>query len=191
MLKGKFTGLRAIEPQDLGQLLEWRNRPEYRRYFREYRELSMDFQNRWYEETVLGDPNTRMFSIVELANGRLLGACGLVYIDWVNRNADFSIYIGADNLYIDEKFAPDAARVMAVYAFDELSLHRLWAEIYDFDECKMRFFDSLGFKLDGRHRQAHWDGGWHDSLFYGLLDFEFQQMRSADKPRTGSKSRRS
>lgn len=39
MLTGKRTGLRAIEQQDLNQLLEWRNQPEYRRYFREYREL--------------------------------------------------------------------------------------------------------------------------------------------------------
>ncbi|MGC7870273.1 GNAT family N-acetyltransferase [Desulfosporosinus sp. SYSU MS00001] len=173
MLKGKFVGLRAIERQDLAQLQEWRNRPEYRRYFREYREIGMDAQNIWYEKKVLQDPNIRMFSIVELATDRLLGACGLCYIDWVNRTADFSIYIGADNLYIDSMFAPDSGKVLLDYGFDELGLHRIWAEIYDFDESKKVLFKTLGFKLDGRHRETHWaEGKWNDSLFYGYLSTE-------------------
>lgn len=176
MLKGEFVGLRAIERDDLSQLLEWRNRPEYRRYFRESRELGTVNQNTWYENMVLNDSRTIMFSIVELGNSRLLGACGLCYIDWVNGNADFSIYIGADNLYIDDKFAPDAARTMACYGFDELRMHRLWTEIYDFDVHKKRFLESMGFNQDGCHRQTHWaEGGWHDSLFYSLLRQEFRK----------------
>ena len=173
MLKGTFVGLRAIERADLSILFEFRNKPEYRRYFREYRELSMANQNVWYEENVMKDPKTIMFSIIELESNRLLGACGLCYIDWINKNADFSIYIGADNLYIDDKFAPDAALIMARYGFEELGLHRLWAEIYDFDDLKMTFFENLGFKLEGRHRETHWsEGKWHDSLFYSLLNGE-------------------
>lgn len=176
MLKGEFIALRAIEREDLPQLLEWRNRPEYRRYFRENRELSMQNQSIWYENTVLKDPNVIMFSIESLENGRLLGVCGLCYINWINKNADFSIYIGADDLYIDEKYAPDAAITMAKYAFDELGLHRLWAEIYDFDEPKKRLFDKTGFKLDGRHRETHWtEGKWCDSLYYSLLECEYRE----------------
>lgn len=170
MLKGKKVGLRAIEPGDLAQLLEWRNRPELRQYFREYRELNSAQQQQWFEQKVNGDPSTRMFSIVELASGRLLGACGLCYIDWINRTADFSIYIGADGLYIDDVLAPDTARVLIEYGFRELGLHRLWSEIYSFDSAKTKFFDTLGFQLDGRHRQTHWTADrWHDSLYFSLL----------------------
>lgn len=173
MLRGDHVGLRAIERADLPVLLAWRNQPEFRRFFREYRELSAEHQARWFENVVMGNPSTRMFAIEELTSGRLLGACGLCYIDWVNRNADFSIYIGADGLYIDGCFAPDAARVMARYGFDELGLHRLWAEIYAFDAAKSVFFESLGFTLEGRHRQTHWsEGQWHDSLYYSLLAHE-------------------
>jgi RimJ/RimL family protein N-acetyltransferase len=123
-----------------------------------------------------------MFAIVELESGRLLGASGLCYVDWVNRNADFSIYIGADDLYIDEVFAHDAALTMARYAFHELGMHRLWSEIYDFDKPKERFFERLGFTLDGRHRQTHWgEGKWHDSLFYGLLAHDFETTQAKER----------
>ncbi|WP_068778976.1 GNAT family N-acetyltransferase [Paenibacillus sp. GM2] len=170
MLKGLYTGLRAIEREDLDKLLSWRNIPEFRRYFREYRELSTSNQNDWFEKIVLKDMNTIMFAIEELSSGELLGASGLCYIDWINKSADFSIYIGKDNLYIDEKYADDAAKIMVTYAFEELGLHRLWSEIYDFDTLKQNFFDRLGFELDGCHRHTHWSGGkWNDSLFYSKL----------------------
>ena len=170
MLKGRHVGLRAIEPVDLPLLLDFRNQPQFRRFFREYRELSSSHQEKWFVNVVMGDPSTRMFSVIELGTGRLLGACGLCYIDYINRTADFSIYIGADDLYIDDKFAPDAARVMIRYGFDELNLHRLWSEIYAIDEAKQAFFGKLGFHLDGRHRETHWtEGRWVDSLYFSLL----------------------
>jgi RimJ/RimL family protein N-acetyltransferase len=178
MLKGKYVSLRAVEKDDLSHLLEWRNKPEYRKYFREFRELSMAQQHSWYENIVLKDQKTIMFSIVDLKSRRLLGACGLCYINWVDRNADLSIYIGADNLYIDDKYAPDSATTAMKYAFDELGLHRLWAEVYDIDKRKIKFFEALGFKLDGCHRETHWtDGEWCNSLFYSLLQEEFSYKR--------------
>ncbi len=172
MLSGQTTQLRAIEPKDLEPLRIWRNKPEFRRYFREYREISVEMQEAWYRNSVLNDPRVRMFAI-EDKSGRLLGACGLCYIDAINRSADFSIYIGADDLYIDDVFAPDAGRTLIAYGFAELNLHRIWAEIYDFDLPKQALFPKLGFTLEGRHRQTHWsEGQWSDSLFYGLLASE-------------------
>ena len=194
MLAGKCVGLRAIESYDLPQLLAWRNDPRLRRYFREVRELNLTQQRQWFETRVNNDPTTRMFAIVERGSdghgghsghgghgshvGRLLGACGLCYIDWVNRTADFSLYIGADDLYIDERYAPDAAMTMIDYGFGELGLHRLWSEIYGFDAPKQRFFEALGFTLDGVHRQTHWaEGAWHDSHYYSLLSTDARPKR--------------
>jgi hypothetical protein len=170
VLQGQYVGLRAIEPEDLPTLLHWRNKPEFRRYFREYRELSSNQQQAWFEKFVIADKSTLMFAICALESGELLGACGLCYIDWVNRNADFSIYIGHDDLYIDTRFTLDAARVMIRYAFDELQLHRLWAEVYDFDQAKKSFFIQMGFQQEGCFRDTCWtEGAWHNSVFYSLL----------------------
>ncbi|MEA0561852.1 GNAT family N-acetyltransferase [Lysinibacillus irui] len=170
MLKGNLVGLRAIEKTDLTQLLQWRNNPEFRRFFREYRELNSENQLLWFEKYVINDPNTIMFAIVELETEKLIGACGLCYIDWVNRNADFSIYIGKNNLYIDTSFAIEAAQLMENYGFEELNLHRLWAEIYSIDEAKIKFFKELEFTQEGRFKETHWtEGKWVDSVYFGKI----------------------
>ena len=49
MLIGEQVGLRAIEKKDLPVLLKWRNQTEFRRYFREYRELNTANQDSWFE----------------------------------------------------------------------------------------------------------------------------------------------
>lgn len=176
MLTGDHVILKAVSEPDLPQLLEWRNRPEYRQYFREYRELSIEQQHNWFNKLVLNDPSVRMFSIFERETDRLLGACGLCYIDWVNKNADFSIYIGADDLYIDKKYAVDAGKTMLQYGFDELGLHRVWSEIYSIDPKKPDLFATLGFRLEGQHKETHWTHGqWVDSHFYGMLASEFYE----------------
>src|SRR5205807_481081 len=99
MIAGQHVQLRAIERADLPSLLDWRNDPDLRRYFREHRELSSDDQTRWFEQVVIDDPSTIMFGIESRGEGTLLGACGLASIDWVSRTAELSLYLG--DRYVD------------------------------------------------------------------------------------------
>ncbi|MBU0650988.1 GNAT family N-acetyltransferase [bacterium] len=170
MIKGKVVGLRAIEKEDLPVLLEWRNNPSNRSYFREVLELSSQNQEQWFQTRVLNNSNNIMFAIQELKTGKLLGVCGLCYINWINRSADFSIYIGHNELYIDEKFAPEAAILLIEYAFKEINLHRLSVEVYEIDKLKQNLMEKIGFKKEGCHIDTYWHNGeWVNSLFYGLI----------------------
>lgn len=174
MITGDVVGLRAIEHDDLASFLEWRNKPNLRKNFREYKELSFSNQENWFNNIVLNSPNHIMFSIVNLENDELIGACGLNYIDWVNRNADLSIYIGIGDVYIDEKFAPDTTKLLLDYGFNELNLHRIYVEIYDIDVKKQKLLEDLNFTFDGLLRETHWtEGKWCNSLFYSILKNEY------------------
>ena len=174
MIMGKkYVNLRAIERVDLPQLMRWRNKAEFRKYFRETSEINIAKQNQWFDMINSVNSIHKMFAILDSDSNKLIGACGLCYIDWINRSADFSIYIGHNDLYIDNKYAVEAAELMIDYGFNVLNLHRLWAEIYSIDEAKKTFFDIINFKLDGELRQTYWHNNkWHNSLFYSLLNNE-------------------
>lgn len=170
MLKGKKVALRALEKEDLPQLMKWRNNPNMRKFFRETDEINTINQEKWFNSVIAKNSIHKMFAIVSLETNELMGACGLCYIDWINRSADFSIYLGYNDLYIDDIYAIESAEIMRDYAFSVLNLHRLWAEIYSIDDAKKIFFNTLNFKLDGEHRKTYWfDNKWHNSLFYSLL----------------------
>jgi len=175
MVKGKLIGLVAIEREDLKQLRDWRNNTEFRKYFREYCELSMANQEEWFEKKVLKDPTTMMLSVRRLSDNELIGVCGFVYINWVHRHADLSLYIGWNNEYIDEVgYAEETTRELLRYGFHELALNKVWTEIYEFDNKKKKLYDKIGFIQDGLLRQNYfYDGKWWDSRILSILNNEF------------------
>lgn len=175
MLKGNIVGLRSLEREDLPLLRDWRNIASFRKNFREHRELNMANQNAWFDRT-MQNPNDYMFIITRLSDNTPLGACGLLYTNWIIRSADFSFYIGIDELYIDDKgLAKEAAGLLIDYGFKNLNLNKIWMELYEFDTAKIDFFTGkFGFHIDGKLRQnAFEDGRYYDSFIISLLRDEY------------------
>jgi RimJ/RimL family protein N-acetyltransferase len=177
MLKGKIVNLYAVERSDINQLKEWRNNPDFRKYFREYRELSDEDQNNWYENEVISNPNTIMFSIRRKEDNILLGCCGFVFLKQIHRHADLSLYIGWNDAYIDNNgYAKEACKLLIHYGFNELSLNKIWTEIYEFDDKKNNLYLNHGFKEDGLLRQNYrYDGKWWNSRILSILASEFNR----------------
>ena len=140
MIKGKQIGLRAVEINDLEYLKNWRNNTEFRKNFREVRELNSINQDNWFNK-INSSPNDFMFTIVRLEDNKPIGACGLLYINWIIRSADFSFYIGIEDFYIDNLgLAKESAELLIKYGFNNLNLNKIWMELYEFDSKKLDFF---------------------------------------------------
>ncbi|MCF6296408.1 MAG: GNAT family N-acetyltransferase [Flavobacteriaceae bacterium] len=161
MIKGKLVGLRAVEKEDLVLLRDWRNNPDFRKNFREVRELNMANQENWFNKSCINNPNDFMFIIERLSDNKPIGACGLLYINWIIRSADFSFYIGDEEAYIDSKgYAEEAVNLLVDYGFSILNLHKVWMELYEFDIVKIDFFtNKFNFTKDGVLKDNCFDGG--------------------------------
>lgn len=171
MLRGEGIQLRAIEREDLPRLRDWRNLPEFRRNFREFRELNMQNQEAWFTR-ISASANDFMFMVERTQDRTPIGVCGLVYVNWVLRSADISLYIGHEEIYIDGPggTAEQSAKVLIKYGFDNLNLHKVWTELYSFDNRKIELFTRLGFARDAVLRDnAFEDGRYHDSYIYSKL----------------------
>ena len=178
MIRGQKVGLRAVEKEDLYLLRDWRNNTEFRRNFREVRELNLADQEKWFESMQATKHINFMFIIVDLKTNEPIGAAGLLYINWINRSGDFSFYIGHEGKYIDQDgFAREAADLLMQYGFENLNLNKIWMELYEFDQKKISFFtDEFGFKQDGLLRQNCFEKGrYWDSLIISLLSNEFSE----------------
>ena len=64
-------------------------------------------------------------------------------------------------------------------AYNTFGLHRVWADIPEYNEHALQMFRHIGFVLEGRLRKTHpKDGEWYDSLAMGLLAGEYVRRRS-------------
>ena len=159
--------LEQIERQDLPKLKKMRN--ELRQYFREYRLLNDLNQEDWFEG-MSRDTNQVMFKVVDEV---ILGACGLHYISWTNRSAEFGIYIGKD--YQGQGHAKVALCSLLEYGFNELNLNRIWGEVYS-NNPALQFYKKFGFEIEGRLRETYYNNGWHDSYIISMLRKDHDQL---------------
>lgn len=175
MITRNNIGARAVEKKDLETLKDWRNIPNFRKNFREVRELNNDNQEKWFDKTN-NSPNDYMFLFEDIENKTPVGAGGLLYINWIIRSADFSFYIGHNQGYVEDKYAINAATLLIEYGFNNLNLNKIWMELYEFDSKKITFFkEKFHFKIDGKLRDNCFEEGrYWDSLILSLTSNDFK-----------------
>jgi len=176
-MQARLIGLRQIEESDLPILRDWRNQPEIRSRTREFAPLNLLNQRNWWQS--LTDRRNIMFGITKLeyADKNLIGVCGLVHIDWKNRNGEFSYYLGEASSR-GKGYGREVAYLLFEYGFRELGLHRIWAEVYSNATEILAIDEKLGFKTEGIMRESYWnDGQWWDSHIISVLDSEWRKIR--------------
>jgi len=175
-IKGKMVTLRAIELKDLPLLAKWSNSPELwqnlvgwhfpyselstEQYIKNINHNNMKFQNFAIDVDGLG----------------LIGTVNLVDIDWKNRNACNGIMLGD----IDTRgkgYALDAVMAIMRYAFKELGLHRLDAEMIDYNNRSIDFYTKkCGWFIEGK--RAEWiyrNGTYYDKVLCGITHQQYDE----------------
>ena len=99
---------------------------------------------------------------------RLVGTCTLAGLDAGNRRAEIGFALGRDAW--GHGYMTHAATALLDYAFTELRLHRIEADVDPDNAASVRLLERLGFVREGRLRER-WlvHGRPQDSLLMGLL----------------------
>jgi len=175
MLSGKKITLVSVEENNLEQLRVWRNRPGLRKYFREHREISKIMQEKWFKK-INEDSEQVNFQIHDKETNKLIGHCGLYYINWIHRHAEFGIYIGDDN-FRNGGWGSDALRTLINYGFDDLNLNRIWCEVYS-NNTALEVYKHLGFKEEGVLRESYFnEGKYWNSHMLGILKKDYEEKK--------------
>ncbi len=176
MIHGEKVYLGPVEEKHLPIMLKFRNDPQLRQYFREYRVLSSVHQHKWWETRVLNDNTWEYFVIHPKEDTyKVIGACGLTYIHPVNRCAEFAIVLG-DSDYRGRGYGKDALQTLIRYGFLDLNLHRIYCEVYG-NNTAIGLYRKLGFRDEGCMKDAYYsDGRYWDSYMLGMLRNEFDQL---------------
>lgn len=163
--------LRAVTDDDLGQILRWRNHSEVRRFMYTTHEISLDEHRNWFERA---RANPDLSLMVYLQEGE---PSGFVNISRTRcrQVADWGFYLAPEAVKGTGRQLGNCA---LEYAFGELGLHKVCGEALGFNKRSIRFHESLGFSVEGRLREQHYDGeGYHDVVRFGLLEHEWQAIR--------------
>lgn len=87
-------------------------------------------------------------------------------------------------------YATEAARELVRLSFDELGVHRVWAQLDARNTASARLCERLGMRHEAHLRQDMWlKGEWTDSAIYAILESEWSAAYRKFSP-SASPSRR-
>jgi RimJ/RimL family protein N-acetyltransferase len=177
-MQGKLVRLRAYEKSDADALFRWFSDEEVTRWLGPPNFPSRAHQERFIESASASSDDAKYFAI-ETLDGKLVGDCGLRFIDWKSRKAEFFITIGEKQSW-GKGLGSDALRIVIRLAFDKMNLNRLWLTVLVDNPRAVRCYEKCGFLREGLLRQESYvDGKYRDVLLMALLREDYDRTRGA------------
>ena len=141
--------LRPLKVIDAPALADEANDPRVARTLRDYfpKPYSVDDALRFIEEAQSGSGPATQF-VIE-ADGEVAGVMGLfVGEDVLRRNGEIGYWLG--HRWWGRGIATAAVRLVVDYAFGELGLRRVYAEVFGNNPMSLRVLQKAGFELEYR-----------------------------------------
>ena len=106
---------------------------------------------------------------------RVIGTCTLASLSAAHRRAEIG-YALARSVW-RKGYVTEALPALLKFAFEELELHRLEADVDPRNEPSIRVLERLGFKREGHMRERYQvNGEIQDAFIYGLLRPEWRAL---------------
>jgi UDP-4-amino-4,6-dideoxy-N-acetyl-beta-L-altrosamine N-acetyltransferase len=167
--------LTRIREKDLSQLYWARNDENIWKWCRQFDVIDETSHKRWFER-LSSDRSISMYAIRNEELGEPIGACGLTDIDFINRRAEFSVYIMT--AYQKQGNGQKALAALLEKAFNSYNLNIVWGETFDGNPA-IRTFEKIGFVREGTRRQFYYrKGEYIDAHLYSISREEWSKTQS-------------
>ena len=177
MIIGERVRLRAMSKKDMPDFINWLNDPEVLQYLNIYYPLSLEQEEKWFQDILTHPVEEHPLAIEVRTEGdwKLVGNTSFINVDQHERSGEVGIFIGHKK-YQDKGYGTDALRLMVDYGFMSLNLHRIYLHVYGNNPRGVRCYEKVGFKHEGRLREAHFFAGHYiDILLMGILKSEWMK----------------
>jgi RimJ/RimL family protein N-acetyltransferase len=178
-IEGSGVVLRRHKLSDLPDVRRWYRDPELARLTRySLRPMNDDEIDRFFHGRLMSSESVA-YAIEIRESRRLIGLTTFSNLDPDNGSVMFHITVGEADAW-GLGYGTEAARLMLWLAFDRIGLHRVALSVFDFNERAIRSYEKVGFRIEGRDREAIVrDGRRWDELTMGILAPEWRSQRTA------------
>lgn len=184
----RFT---PLQMENIHTHFRWNNDPELNRLDSEipYEEESFgNFKERFEQLCNDPSPEHRDFEIHDLEEDQLIGVAYAARISPYHHHATVGLTIGERD-YWGHGYGSESLRLLLRYCFEELDLHRVSAEAFEYNTAWQDLIANLGFTKEGTAREyLHRDGEYWDKEFFALLEQEYRAHSETDTSATSAEA---
>ena len=187
IVEGLRVALGPIIEEDLDKFWFWVNDKTVTQYLSDNLFLGIHTrttEEKWLRNVLEGTKNILTFAILVKPKYELIGVISLAKIDWVSKNAELGVFIGNKELW-GQGLGSEAIILLLDYAFNILSLAKVYLRVLEFNKRALRVYEKVGFKIVGRLRRHKFRGGkFWDEIIMEIFAKEFNsqyQSKFAEK----------
>jgi len=163
--------LSPINLQDFEKYTEWVNDIEVSKHL-SLLPLIINLESEKEALEKLAKSNST-FAIIDLQKDELIGNCGFIDINKIDRVAEFGIFIGNKD-YWNKGYGEEATRLTLDYGFNILNLTNIMLKVFSYNKRGIKCYEKCGFKEFGKRRKAKLIGGTaYDVIHMDILNNEF------------------
>lgn len=181
-LRGERVTLDLLRPDDLDDLAAMQGDPEVCRYLlyeARSREKVAEMLERDAAATHLAAKGDYLQPAIRSRSGAFLGTMYFEVQSVEDRTAEIGWILTPGTQ--GHGYATEAARLLLALAFDELGLHRVYAELDPRNTGSVRICERLGMRHEGHFVEHMWlKGEWTDTGHYALLEREWQAAQDSE-----------
>ncbi|HEX7295335.1 MAG TPA: GNAT family N-acetyltransferase [Pyrinomonadaceae bacterium] len=166
--------LRTIDESDLNRLYEIFGDPQVMRYWSTPPLTSIDDARALLKEIQAGNQQRTMlkWGVALKSTNTIIGTVTLFHLELDQGRAEVG-YAQAQ-AYWGHGYIHEALQALLTYAFEEMNLRRLEADVDPRNTASIKTLERLGFQREGFLRERwHVGGEIQDAFFYGLLEREW------------------
>ena len=166
--------LREITLSDIEYINTWRNDREIIKSLGSpFRYINKETDVNWFNNYISNRNSSIRLAICASATKTLIGATYLLNLDWVNRSAEFSIWIGEES-HQGKGAGYFAVKEMLNHAFLDLNLNRIHLTVFCTNERAINLYKKVGFIKEGCLRQVVYKNGvYNDMLQMSILASDY------------------
>jgi RimJ/RimL family protein N-acetyltransferase len=174
----RFT---PLDMDNIHTHFRWNNDPELNRLDSEMpheKEPFGAFKQRFEKLCDHPSPKHRDFEIHDDENDVLIGVAYASRVSEHNHNALVGITIG-DRDYWGQGYGRESLRLLLAYCFEEMELHRVSTETFEYNTAWKDLVEGMGFVKEGTAREyLYRDGRYWNKHNYALLAHEYRSQKA-------------
>lgn len=180
MFENKIIKLRKLSTNDYSTYHNWRNDIEVMKTTSPQLDIYTLEETEQFISVIASQANAKGYMIEHKESGETVGIVSLINIDYKNRSAECILDIGARDMW-GKGIGTSAMSLILGFAFYELNLHRVYLQVFSFNERAIKLYEKMGFTHDGKFREAIYrDGRWHDTVIMSILKKEYLNKEQSD-----------
>ena len=114
------------------------------------------------------------WGIADRETNRVLGTCTLTHVSTIHERSEIGFAIRQERW--GQGLGSEAVAAVVVFAFEELNLHRIEADVDPRNERSLRLLERLGFRREGYLPERYYiNGERQDAVMMGLLRPDWKQ----------------